>query len=180
MLRIVIPLEEVFDEETSEFRISQGVVLDLEHSLVSLSKWESKYEIPFLSTVNKTEDQTLDYVRMMILGEIPPEDQFQRLSAANIKEINAYIDAKMTATWFSDKEQVKMGRETVTAEIIYYWMISLGIPFECETWHLNRLITLIRVCNIKNAPKKKMTRQEQMAQQRALNEARRKATGSSG
>jgi hypothetical protein len=180
MLRITIPLQEGFDEATSEFTVLEGVTLDLEHSLVSLSKWESKYELPFLSTVNKTEDQTLDYVRMMILGEIPPEDQLRRLSAANIKEINEYIDSKMTATWFSPREQAKTSGETVTAEIIYYWMISLGIPFECETWHLNRLITLIQVCNIKNAPKKKMTRQQQMAEQRALNEARRKATGSSG
>jgi hypothetical protein len=180
MLRIIIPLAEGFDEKTSEFVVSEGLTLDLEHSLVSLSKWESKWEVPFLSTENKTEDQSLDYIRMMILGEIPPEEKLSRLSAENIKEIDVYIGAKMSATRINERGAPKKSQEIVTAELIYYWMIALSIPFECENWHLNRLLTLIKVCNIKNSPKKKMSRSEAVAQQQALNEQRRKATGSKG
>jgi len=179
VLRITIPLAEIFDEETSEFTIAEGVMLDLEHSLVSLSKWESKWEVPFIST-QKTEEQTLDYIQMMVIGELPAEKDFNRLTPGNIKEIHQYIDAKMTATWFTDRQEARASREVVTAELIYYWMIALGIPFECETWHLNRLLTLIKVCNIKNAPAQKMDRAAAAAQQRALNDARRKQTGSRG
>jgi hypothetical protein len=180
VLRIVIPLTEGYDEEKSEFVTADGFALDLEHSLVSLSKWESKWEKPFLGYENKTEDQTLDYIRMMILGAVPPEEVFSRLSPENIKEIDAYINAKMTATWFRETEKPVRRQATVTAELIYYWMIALSIPFECQDWHLNRLLTLIRVCNEQNKPKQKLTKAEELAQRRALNMQRRAETGSSG
>lgn len=180
MLRIVVPISEGFDESKSKFVTSEGAVLDLEHSLVSLSKWESRWEKPFLVSENKTEDQTLDYIRMMILGDIPPEQIFSCLTPENIKEIDTYINAKMTATVINQYEPVKPSRETVTAEIIYYWMFSLGIPLECENWHLNRLLTLIRVFNAKNAPKQKAKGENAAAQRRAINEARRQQMGTRG
>lgn len=181
MLRITIPLSEVFDERTSEFAVAEALTLDLEHSLVSLSKWESKWEVPFLAGDKKTKEETLDYIRMMILGEIPPDEELGRLTEWEFSQINAYIDAKMTATWFNEKHVPKGGPpEVITAEIIYYWMISLSIPFECQHWHLNRLLTLIKVCNYKNAPKKKMSRSETATQQRELNKLRREQSGSRG
>lgn len=180
MLRIVIPLAEGFDEEKSEFVTADGFVLDLEHSLLSLSKWESKWEKPFLGYEHKTEDQTLDYIRMMILGQVPPEECFSHLTPENIKDIDAYINAKMTATEFTQYGSTAKNNQVVTAELIYYWMISLGIPFECETWHLNRLLTLIRVCNVQNAPKQKMNKTDTRARQQALNLKRRAEMGTTG
>lgn len=179
MLRIVVPVSEGFDDETAEFVLVEEAVLELEHSLLSLSKWESKWEIPFLSSENKTDEQVIDYVRMMCLGEIPSEKTLSKLSAVNFMEIDRYINAKMTATTF--REERKSGRqEIVTAEVIYYWMISMGIPFECQEWHLERLLTLIRVCNIKNAPKEKRNAAAVAAEQRALNAQRRRDLGSRG
>jgi hypothetical protein len=180
VLQIEIPLAEAFDEDASEFRSLEAVTLNLEHSLVSLSKWESRWEKPFLGDEEKTEEQTLDYVRAMILGRNPPGEAFSRLSADNIKEINEYINARMTATWFTERPEPKKAPEVVTAEVIYYSMIALGIPFECQYWHLNRLLTLIRVCNIKNKPAKNMTRGEMIARQREINAERRQKYGSRG
>ncbi len=177
MLRLVLE-SEFFNEKTQEFITSEGFVLTMEHSLVSLSKWESVWEVPFLGNA-KTEEQILDYIKMMIIGEEPPEEILARLSNDHYTKINSYIGAEMSATRFNDKA-VKGPSEIITAEIIYYWMIHLGIPFECQNWHLNRLLTLIKVCNYKNAPKKKMSRSEAAAQQRMLNEQRMKQYGTKG
>lgn len=179
MLTIVIPLSEGFDEGSGEFVDLQTYTLDLEHSLVSLSKWESKWEQPFLGG-DKTTDQTLDYVRMMILGDQPDEKVFACLTSENFKAIDVYINAKMTATTFNERQKQQQSREIVTGELVYYWMVSLNIPFECQHWHLNRLLTLIRVCNVKNTPKEKMSKADVIRQQRELNDARRKQTGTKG
>ena len=179
MLTITVKGQESFNSRTQEFVYGEDVVLDLEHSLVSLSKWESKYEKSFLSSDDKTPEETLDYVRIMCLTPDVPPQVFMLLSEENITEINDYIAAKMTATTFSNMN-ARRSHEIITAEIIYYWMISHSIPFECKTWHLNRLLTLIRVCNEKNAPKKKMSRAEQLQHQRNLNAQRRQARGSKG
>jgi hypothetical protein len=179
MLVIRVGQTEDYDEATSQFIKTGGTALTLEHSLVSLSKWESKHEKPFLSPDEKSTEEVFSYVRCMIRGsEVPPE-VFAQVSEANLEEINEYINAKMTATTFRDMPQ--RGRpEIITAEVIYYWMVSFNIPFECEHWHLNRLFTLIRVCGVKNSKPKAMSRSEAAAQQRELNAMRRAQLGTKG
>lgn len=179
MLIINVALAEDFNEETNEFQISKSYKLRLEHSLVSLSKWESFYEKPFLSNTNKTSEETLFYVECMSLDEETPPEAFENLSESDVSKINNYIASKNTATSFSE-EKSSASKEVVTSEIIYYWLIAFNIPFEVQHWHLNRLLTLIQVCNRKNAPQKKMSRSEILKRQRELNEARRAKYGTSG
>lgn len=179
MLTIEIPDQEFFNEETQEFFTMKGQTLQLEHSLVSLSKWESKWNKPFLSKEDKTIEQTIDYIKCMTITQNPKPHIYNLLTDKNILEIKNYIDAPMTATTFSNANQGH-SREIVTSELIYYWMISLNIPMKCEKWHLNRLLTLIRVCNIKNGPAKKMSKKEIMSRNAALNAARRKKLNTKG
>jgi hypothetical protein len=180
MLTIVVPGVEHFDEQSQEFITKDDVTLELEHSLVSLSKWESKHEKPFLGKGEKTAEDVLDYVRLMTLTPDVPEEIFFKLSEENITAINSYIEAKMTATWFNEAPGAPQTRDVITAELIYYWMVEFKIPFECETWHLNRLFTLIRVCNIKQSKPKKMSRSEVAARNRELNNQRRAQLGTKG
>lgn len=179
MLKVVIPGKELFDEELQEFVTTKEYTLQLEHSLVSLSKWESKWSIPFFSKDEKTIEQTLDYIKCMTITQNIPDEAYNNLTEKNIKEINNYISAPMTATTFKKKIAGSSG-EIVTSELIYYWMIALNIPMECQRWHLNRLLTLVRVCNIKNEPGKKMSRNEINSSNAAINAARRKAMHTKG
>lgn len=185
MLSITIPETEYYDYEKEMFFTVKSKTLRLEHSLASLSKWESKWCKPFLSgkASDKSNAEIIDYIRCMCLDEVDTA-VFVGLTAPIFEAVNNYIDAPMTATTFSKNiEEVagkKVNRETVTAEIIYYWMISLNIPFECQYWHLNKLMTLIRVCSIKNAPPKKMGKSETRRRNKALNAARRNKLKSKG
>lgn len=173
MLTIVVPGDEFFNEQSNEFETHGDVVLELEHSLISLSKWESKFEKPFLSNTDKTVEEILYYIEAMILTKDYPKDIFFRLTQENINDINAYIDSKQSATTFGMNQTRKGREETITSELIYYWMVAFNIPFECETWHLSRLFTLIRICNIKNSPQQKMSKSEIAARNREINARRR-------
>ena len=180
MLKITIPATEQWDELKNEFINTKECTLELEHSLVSLSKWESKWCKPFISNDIKTHEETIDYVRCMTLTSHVNPAVYSCLSSDNIQEINKYIEAPMTATWFSNEKSHGRNSEQITSELIYYWMIALNIPFECQKWHLNRLLTLIKVCNIKNQPLKKMSKGEIMSRNAALNAARRKQYNTRG
>ena len=180
MLQITIPAVEQWDESVQEFVYSKPQTLQLEHSLISLSKWESKWHKPFLSKTEKTTEETIDYIRCMTLTQNVKPEVYSNLSVENILQVNEYIENPMTATTFIEDRDGKKSREIVTAELIYYWMISLNIPVEFEKWHLNRLLTLIRVCNIKNQPPKKSSRREIMSRNAALNAARKRQLNTNG
>lgn len=179
MLTIKIPDREWFNDVKQEFITVKGTTLQLEHSLVSLSKWEAKWNVPFLSKDEKTIEQTLDYIRCMTITQNVNPMVYEQLSNENIEQINSYINTSMTATTFNNLDN-KSSREIITSELIYYWMISLNVPMECQKWHLNRLLTLIRVCNAKNAPSKKMSARDIMSRNSALNAARRKKYNTKG
>jgi hypothetical protein len=179
MLTIIVPSVDLFDETKQEFVVEPEVILELEHSLVSLSKWESIYEKPFLGE-DKTADEVVGYIKTMTLSPNIAPEVFLRLSDQNLKEIDEYINQKMTATWFSEISNAPKSRDVITAELIYYWMITFQIPFECETWHLNRLFTLIRICNLKQSKPQKMGRGEIAARNRELNEQRKAQLKTSG
>lgn len=180
MLTLTVGATDVYDEEASEFRSQGGFELQLEHSLVSLSKWESIHETPFLGPKQKTPEQMLSYINCMLLTENPPEDYLQKLSKENYDEINAHIDRKMTATWFSEIQPQSRNQELITSELIYYWLTVYSIPFECETWHLNRLFTLVRIASLKQQKPKKMSRSEIARRNRELNEQRKAQLNTKG
>ena len=172
MLRLIVPEKELYDERTGLFVRTKKQVLQLDHSLVSLSKWESKWHKPFLSKNEKSGEEMLDYIRCMTITQNVPDEVYFALDTNELMKINNYLNDSMTATTIT-KQQGKSRGEIITSEIIYYWMISLQIPFECEKWNLNRLLTLIEVCNIKNSPGKKMSKSEIMRRNRTLNAARK-------
>jgi hypothetical protein len=180
MLKISVPLSEGFDEETQEFVVLKDFELELEHSLASLSKWEQKFEKPFLGAGDKENEEVFEYIKLMTLTPDVPNGIYDLLTAENVAAVNKYINAKMTATTFREIGPQRTSREIITAEIIYYWMVAMQIPFECQHWHLNKLITLVRVCNEKNKPAKKMSRGEAARRQRELNAQRKANLGTTG
>ena len=180
MLTITIPATEEFNESTGEFLYTKEQTLQLEHSLLSISKWESKWCKPFLSREGKTYEETIDYIKCMTLNKHVDDNVYACLTEANLKAIDDYIGAPMTATYFSNQDKGRKSNEQITSELIYYWMIVATIPFECQKWHINRLLTLIRVYNVKSQPPKKMSKREIMSRNAALNAARKKQMNTKG
>ena len=184
MLAIVVPQTEYFDESCQKFVVSKPHNLMLEHSLVSLAKWEAKWKKPFLSKKEKTPEELLDYIKFMTITQNVSDDVYRDLACHSeiLSQITDYIKDPMTATTFSSAQEAKtgIGRQVVTAEIIYYWMIQLNIPVEFQKWHLNRLLALIKVCDLKTSPKKKMPRGKIYSKNRQLNAARRAKLGTNG
>ena len=181
MLRIEVPLTpEGWDEEKEEFVTGKVQVLQLEHSLVSISKWESKWCKPFLTKNPLSDEETLDYIKCMTLTQNVNPDVYNHLSQENVDDIMKYINAPMTATTVSEDKNAKPNREIITAEVIYYWMIACQIPSEYRKWHLNKLLMLIRVCTVKNSASKPKSKREIMSQNAALNAARKKKLNTRG
>lgn len=188
MLEITIPAVEMWDPIKEEFiQSTKSETLQLEHSLISLSKWESKWKKPFLDKGLQGYEETIDYIRCMTISKVNDPNVYYRIPVSELNKVGEYIHDPMTATWFSDdskKKNNKRGgtykKEIITAEILYYDMIALGIPFECQKWHLNRLITLIKVCQRKQEKPDKQSKREIMEHNRELNAARRAAMRSKG
>lgn len=188
MLKVYVPELEYFNEATATFGKIKAQTLRFEHSLLSLAKWESKWHKPYIEpsvpiknrNTKKTEEEARDYFRCMCLDSDVNPLTFALLPPIVIAQLYSYINDPMTATWFSNKTNQSGSREVITAELIYYWMITLGIPFECQKWHINRLLTLIRVCNLKQQPAKKMSKSEILKRNSALNAARKRQMRTNG
>lgn len=198
MLEITIPGEELWDARREEFTSTKAVTLRLEYSLVSLSKWESKWHIPFFAdSEGKTTEQMQDFVRCMTVTQGVDPKVYTRLTAENLNAIYQYMEDPMTATWFAGEpkpgEKIQNGSakprpkqrppgrgKVLTSEVLYSRMFQAGVPIECERWHLNRLMTLIRVCQEEQAPPKKMSKKDALRQRKQLNAARKKKYGSKG
>lgn len=189
MLVIKIPASEYYNNDTNEFVNMPEYTLHMEHSLVSISKWEAEFEKPFLDeTTKRTTEETLSYIKYMTLEQNIPDIVYKTLSTENLKKINAYIEKKMTATWFREDREDKNKKssknrspfrkgEVITSELIYFWMIELNVPVDFQKWHINRLLTLIRVCNEKHKEANgdnKMSQRDVIARNKMLN-AKRKA-----
>ena len=179
-IEIKVKKIEAWDQVNEEFVWLPSTTLVLEHSLLSISKWESKWKKPFLGKDEKTNEQVIDYIKCMAINKKTVNDlYFSNLSVKDIRRITDYIGDSMTATWFNEQNMPRGSRmgEVVTSELIYYWLVQLGIPFEVEKWHLNRLLTLVQICNIKQQKPKKMSKKDIMQQNAALNRARRAKAG---
>lgn len=181
MLRLIISGDEVFNEETNEFSpIEDDVVMDLEHSLISLSKWESEYQKPFLSSGKKTAEEIMGYIKAMVVTPNVNLDSLYRCPKQSIDKIQQYIDSTQSATTFGTLPSTRGPGEIITSELIYYWLVAYTIPFECQYWHLNRLFSLIRICNNKNSKPEKMSRRELAERNARLNAERRAELGTKG
>ncbi len=180
MLRIIIEGDESFNEETQTFETVNDVVIDLEHSLISLSKWESKHQKPFLASGVKTAEEIFDYLKTMVVTPNQDLDALYKCSQKDIDKIQEYIDSSQSATTFGIMPERRGPGEVITSELIYYWLVSFNIPFECQYWHLNRLFSLIRICNIKNSKSKRMPRNELAQRNRDLNAKRKSELGTTG
>lgn len=182
MLKIHIPETEAYSDRYEKFINVKATDIVLEHSLISISKWEAKYHKPFIdNNVEKTNDELVDYIRFMSLSSNVDPNAFKVIPQEEMDRIIEYIKDPQSATTFSDEKNGRASREIITSELIYYWMVALQIPFECQKWHINRLLTLVKICNIKNNPDKhKMSKSDIYAQNRMLNAKRRAKLHSRG
>lgn len=179
MLFINLEDKEFFNEETSVITTIKGINLVLEHSLISLSKWEAIWEKPFLTKDEKTRDETISYIKLMTITQNVDPNIYEIFEDELRTAVIRYIEKPMTATRINERNRVA-NSSVITSEIIYYWMIQLNIPFECQKWNLNRLLMLIRVCDIKSRASKKMSKSEILARNRSLNAERRKLFNTTG
>lgn len=181
MISIHIPKTEYYNDVTNEFTEIRETTLKMEHSLISIKKWEAKWNIAFLGREQKTDEQMLDYLHCMTISPTDVDQiVYKAISNKQMNQVGDYIRAPMTATTFYDADGKKVSRETVTAELLYYWMIALNIPMEFQKVHLNQLLTLIRTVSIKNTPAKKMSREEILRRNAKLNAERRKRLNTRG
>lgn len=180
MLTLIVNEAESYDESTELFIPISSFTLELEHSLVSVSKWEAEFNKSFLSTKDKTQEEVFSYIKAMMLTPKIPGEIFSKFSSEHFEAINAYIESPQSATTFGEMPKSRSRKEIITSELIYYWMVLFNIPFECQHWHLNRLLTLIRVCNMKNSKPKKVSKHETAMKYRQLNEQRRAQFNTSG
>ena len=181
MLPIPIPKQELWDEEHNKFIQIDSTVLELEHSLLSMAEWESKHKKPLLDRKPHTTNELRDYVRCMTTNKIENPNVYAALTIKDLAKVQEYMADPMTATTFADAGKPKRGGQFITSELLYCWMSQFNIPYDpCQTWHLNRLLTLIKVCSEENKGEQKVPRGKAMQDQRALNEARKKALGTRG
>ena len=180
MLELTIPRTDLWDERNQRFILVKEQKLRLEHSLVSLSKWESKWCKVFLSKEQKTYEETIDYIRCMTLTQNVDPLVYRCITNSHIDAVNAYIEAPMTASTVKEEKGGPINRQQITSELIYYWMTAYHIPFECQKWHLNRLLMLIRICNVENKPPKKRSKRDLYRHHAEVNAANRKKFNSKG
>lgn len=174
MLKITVPGGEFYDESRNRFVTVPKTNLQLEHSLVSISKWESIWRRSYFNSPPQTDKERRDYIRCMTMTQNVNPDVYDSISKKQMNQIFAYCESPMTATTVSAKPDPSKKRKIVTSELVYYWMIEYGVPFDpCEKWHINRLMMLLTVCSEKNKPQKKMSKAELAAHHRAVNAARR-------
>ena len=179
MLTLTIPAATLYNSATNEFIDTKEQTIVLEHSLVSISKWESKFCVPFIDH-ELTLPEFAEYVRCMTISQNVNPYVYSALTKQNVEDIKEYMDRKMTACKFSGKKPRNTSGEFITSETLYYLMFGLGIPKECEKWHLNRLLALIRFCQAKTGPQEKMTKAETDAYYAKLNAQRKKKWGTKG
>lgn len=181
MLTITIPSAEFWDEKSEQFIYTKAQTLKLEHSLVSISKWESRWHKPFLSKETKTYEETIDYIKCMTLTQNVSPDVYQYITNANIDAVNQYIAASLTASTVREEKGGSTNiRKNITSELIYYWMVCYNIPLECQKWHLSRLFMLIRICEAENKPHKKRSKRDLYRYHNEVNAANRKRFNSKG
>lgn len=180
MLELHVPGQEFWDDEKEEFTYGKDVVLQLEHSLISISKWEAKHHKAFLTKRIKSQDEMNDYIRCMVINRNVDPSVFSRLTVENLQDINEYIENPMSATYLGNERETGGPKDTITSELIYYWMITYNIPAEYQKWHINRLMALISVCSRKSSPGKKMPNRTILQKNAALNAKRRAMLGTKG
>lgn len=181
MLYVTVPETELYDEVNEEFITLKPVTLKMEHSLLSISKWEALHHKAFLTGKKHTEDETIDYIKCMTIGDVD-DSVYDRLTTENLRDILDYVDSSKTATYVPRDRIEGKTAETTTSEVLYYDMFTCGIPIECERWHLSKLLALIHVFSVKNKPagKRTMSNRELARRNSALNAARRKKYNSKG
>lgn len=182
MIRITVMAPEEWDEKNEEFIKGKSWDLKLEHSLISISKWESKWHKSFIRTKKMTDEETIDYIKCMVLTPNVDPEVYQYINDEHVREIRAYIDNPMSATNILETTNGKRSNDVITSDLIYCWMVLLNIPFECQKWHLNRLITLITLCNIKSQSpnKNRMSKSEILSRNAAINARNRARFNSKG